>query len=86
MKAFYIKTIASCLSMIILFLTIGPAAAEAANNSTLEIRGPVYNGSDINDILAKGGVTGVTMDASQFPALYDIDNNVKNEILTIKED
>lgn len=40
MKAFYRKTIASCLSMIVLFLTIGSAAA-ANVTSAIEIRGPI---------------------------------------------
>ena len=51
----------------------------------LEIRGPVYNGSDINDIIAKQGGS-ITIDASQFAAFYyDINDNVTTETLSIKD-
>ncbi len=66
MKAFYRKTIASCLSLVVLFLTIGPAAASVANE-TLQFRGPIYNGTALNDILTKNG--GIKMDADNY-AVY----------------
>jgi len=82
MKTFYRKTIALHISLAILFLTIGPAAAAVAS----EIRGPVYNGSDINDIIAKQGGT-ITIDATNFAVFYyNIDDDVTTEILSIKKE
>jgi hypothetical protein len=65
MKEFYRKTIASCLSLVVLFLTIGPAAASVANE-TLQIRGPIYNGTALHDILTKNVIK---MDADNY-AVY----------------
>jgi len=81
MKRFVAVTLAA---LMLLTVFASAASAEAANNSTLEIRGPVYNGSDINDILAKNNGN-VTMDAGKFAAFfYDINNNVTTESLSIK--
>ncbi|MDR7664322.1 S-layer protein domain-containing protein [Methanosarcina sp. Z-7115] len=56
--------------------------------STVEIRGPVYNGSSLTDILANSTYdngTAITMDANKFAAFYyDIDDNVTTESLSIK--
>jgi hypothetical protein len=94
MKAFNRTTIASCISLIILFLTIWPAAAVDGNTtsagtsviSVVEVRGPVYNGSDIDDIFANQGTNGaIIMDATNFTAFYyDINDNVTTESLSIK--
>ena len=76
-----------------MLLTVFASAAMADDNttsaaSTVEIRGPVYNGSSLTDILANsayGNGTAITMDANKFAAFYyDIDNNVTTESLTIK--
>ena len=81
MKRFVAVTLAA---LMLLTVFASAASAAAANNSTLEIRGPVYNGSDINDILTKNNGN-VTMDAGKFAAFfYDINNNVTTESLSIK--
>jgi len=78
------RFIAVTLATLMLLTVFASAASAAAANSTLEIRGPVYNGSDITDILTKNGGK-ITMDATQFAAFfYDIDNNVTTESLSIK--
>ena len=79
MKTFYRTTIALCLSLTILFLTIGAAAADgsieirgpvgAAAGDTIEIIGPLYDGHDINDYLVSSEVS-LTMDATQSAAFY----------------
>ena len=61
MKAFYRKTIALCISLAILFITIGSAAAEVSAVETggpVEIRGPVSSGP-----------TPLIVDATHFAAL-----------------
>ena len=55
MKAFYRKTIALCISLAILFITIGSAAAEVG---AVETGGPVSSGP-----------TPLIVDATQFAAL-----------------
>ncbi len=87
------RFVASALAALML-LTVFASAAMADDNttsaaSTVEIRGPVYNGSSLTDILANtaygGNGTAITMDANKFAAFYyDIDNNVTTESLTIK--
>ena len=78
MKRFAAVTLAA-----LMLLTVFASAANAAVAS--EIRGPVYNGSDINDIIAKQGGS-ITIDASQFAAFYyDINDNVTTETLSIKD-
>lgn len=68
-----------CLFLAILFLTIGSAAAA----DTIEKRGPVYDGTNIETILGANG--GITMDASNFATIYyDIDPKVTTETLTLK--
>ena len=49
MKRFAAVTLAALM----LLTVFASAASAAAVNDSLEIRGPVYNGSNINDILAK---------------------------------
>ncbi|HEY3362863.1 MAG TPA: S-layer protein domain-containing protein, partial [Methanosarcina sp.] len=81
MKRFVAVTLAA---LMLLTVFASAASAAAANNSTLEVRGPVYNGSDIKDILTKNNGN-VTMDAGKFAAFfYDINNNVTTESLSIK--
>jgi S-layer protein (TIGR01567 family) len=95
MKRFVASTLAA-----IMLLTVFASAAIAAddNNTTVtsstsvanvvEVRGPVYNGTNLTDILtnsAYGDGTTVSMNADQFAAFfYDIDNNVTTESLAIK--
>jgi S-layer protein (TIGR01567 family) len=83
---------ASALATLML-LAVFTSAVMADNNtisavSTAEIRGPVYNGSSITDILtntAYGDGTTITMDANKFAAFYyDINDNVTTESLSIK--
>jgi S-layer protein (TIGR01567 family) len=74
MKRFAAVTLAA-----LMLLTVFASAASAAD--TLEIRGPVFNGSNIDDIVGDG----ITIDATQFAAFYyDIDDNVTTETLSIK--
>jgi S-layer protein (TIGR01567 family) len=78
------KRLAALILAALMLLTVfASAASAAAANETLQIRGPVYNGSTLTDILSKNGGT-LKMDASQFAAFfYDIDNNVTTETLSI---
>jgi hypothetical protein len=84
MKAFYRTAVALFLSLVVLFLTIGPAAAQGAVET--EIRGPVYDGQNIDDIIdTYGDGTTLTVDATQFAAFYyNIDEKVTIESLTVK--
>ncbi|WP_292390509.1 S-layer protein domain-containing protein [Methanosarcina sp. UBA5] len=78
------RFVAVALAALMLLTVFASAASAAAANNTLEIRGPVYNGSSITDILTKNGGN-ITMDATKFAAFfYDIDNNVTTESLSIK--
>jgi S-layer protein (TIGR01567 family) len=83
---------ASALATLML-LAVFTSAVMADDNtisavSTAEIRGPVYNGSSLTDILtntAYGDGTTITMDANKFAAFYyDINDNVTTESLSIK--
>jgi len=87
------RFVASALAALMLLTVFASAAMADDNNttsaaSTVEIRGPVYNGSSLTDILANsayGNGTAITMDANKFAAFYyDIDDNVTTESLTIK--
>ncbi len=88
------KRFAASALAVLMLLTVFASAAMADDNnttsavSTSEIRGPVYNGSSITDILtntAYGNGT-VTMDANKFAAFYyDINSNVTTESLSIKD-
>ena len=81
MKRFAAVTLAALM----LLTVFASAASAAAANESIEIRGPVYNGSDINDIIAKQLAVVITMDATQFAAFfYDINDNVTTETLSIK--
>ncbi|MHC1755467.1 MAG: S-layer protein domain-containing protein [Methanosarcina sp.] len=66
-----------------MLLTVFASAASAQD--VIEIRGPVYNGSDIDDIIdTYGDGTTLTIDATEFAAFYyDIDDNVTTETLSI---
>ena len=84
MKRFAAVTLAA-----LMLLTVFASAASAAvANESIEIRGPVYNGTSLTDIIAKSNTPGaITMDATQFAAFfYDINNNVTTESLSIKAD
>jgi hypothetical protein len=93
MNRFLIRLLAVCFFLIIVCPIIGAAADNNTTTATssvvnvVEIRGPVYNGSTLTDILANpayGDGTTITMDATQFAAFsYDIDQNVTNN--TIKK-
>ena len=80
MKAFYRQITALCLSITIMFMIIGPAAAQG-----VEIRGPVFDGSDIDNIIdAQGNGEDVKVDATQFAAFdYDIDDKVTTETIQL---
>src|SRR5665647_2728490 len=79
MKRFAAVTLAA-----LMLLTVFASAASAVANDSIEIRGPVYNGSNINDILAKQPNGVIKMDATQFAAFfYDINDNVTTETLSI---
>ncbi|MGB9133076.1 MAG: S-layer protein domain-containing protein, partial [Methanosarcina sp.] len=66
-------------------LTVFASAASAVDS--LEVRGPVYNGSDIDSIIdTYGDGTTLTVDATDFAAFYyDINDNVTTESLSIKD-
>jgi hypothetical protein len=85
MKAFYRTAVALFLSLVVFFLTIGPAAAASAPEA-IEIRGPVYDDQNIDDIIdTYGDGTTLTVDATQFAAFYyNIDEKVTIESLTVK--
>ena len=91
------RFVASTLAALMLLAVFASAAIAADNNtstttssvaSVVEVRGPVYNGSTLTDILtntAYGDGTTITMNADKFAAFfYDIDNNVTTESLAIK--
>jgi hypothetical protein len=83
MNTFYRKTLALCFFLIVMFVTVGTATAD----DIIEIRGPVYDGSDLTDILtntAYGSGSSITMDSTQLAVFYyDIDNDVTTETLQI---
>ncbi|AKJ39039.1 S-layer protein domain-containing protein [Methanosarcina barkeri] len=73
------KRFAAVTLSALMLLTVFASAASAADS--VEIRGPVFNGSNIDDIVGDG----ITIDATQFAAFYyDIDDNVTTETLSIK--
>ncbi|MDD3247004.1 MAG: S-layer protein domain-containing protein [Methanosarcina sp.] len=67
----------------LMLLTVFASAASAAD--VIEIRGPVWNGSNIDTIIdTYGDGTTLTVDATQFAAFYyDIDDDVTTETLSI---
>jgi S-layer protein (TIGR01567 family) len=66
------------LAALMLLTVFASAASAAAVNETLDIRGPVFNGTNLQTI------GNVSMDATNFAAFfYDIDNNVTTEKLSI---
>ncbi|MDR7666480.1 S-layer protein domain-containing protein [Methanosarcina sp. Z-7115] len=77
MKRFLAVTLAA-----LMLLTV--VASAATTPDAVEIRGPVYNGSNIESILGDNGT--LTIGATQFAAFYyDIDDNVTTETLSIKD-
>ena len=75
MKRFAAVTLAA-----LMVLTVFASAASAED--AVEIRGPVFNGSNIEDIVGDG----ITIDATDFAAFYyDIDDNVTTESLSIEK-
>jgi S-layer protein (TIGR01567 family) len=77
MKRFLAVTLAA-----LMLLTV--VASAATTQDAVEIRGPVYNGSNIESILGDNGT--LTIGATQFAAFYyDIDDNVTTETLSIKD-
>ena len=81
------KRFAALTLAVLMLLTVFASAASAVPvaKDGIEIRGPVYNGSSINDIISTQGDAGATMDASNFAAFYyDPNDNVTTESLSIK--
>jgi S-layer protein (TIGR01567 family) len=79
----------SVAALMILTVFASVALADVNNTSVtnaVEIRGPVYNGTDLPSIINNQGSAGsLTMDANKFAAFfYDINNNVTTETLSIK--
>ncbi|MDQ1275453.1 MAG: hypothetical protein QG610_1027 [Euryarchaeota archaeon] len=79
------KRFAAVSLAVLMLLTVFASAASAQD--VIEIRGPVFNGSDIDDIIdTYGDGTTLTIDATQFAAFYyDIDDNVTTETLSLKD-
>jgi S-layer protein (TIGR01567 family) len=81
MKRFAAATLAA-----LMLLTVFASAAIAAEDASalpdvVEIRGPVYNGTDLPSIIGPG----LIMDANKFAAFYyDLNSNVTTETLSIK--
>jgi len=82
------KRFAALTLAVLMLLTVFASAASAvpAAKDSIEIRGPVYNSSSINDIISTQGDAGaITMDASNFAAFYyDPTDNMTTESLSIK--
>ncbi|MGA9187683.1 MAG: S-layer protein domain-containing protein, partial [Methanosarcina sp.] len=77
MKRFVAVTLAA-----LMLLTV--VASAASTPDAVEIRGPVFNGSNLESILGDNGT--LTIGATQFAAFYyDIDDNVTTETLSIKD-
>ena len=73
------KRFAAVTLAVLMLLTVFASAASAQD--AIEIRGPVFNGSNIQEIV---GTDGITIDATQFAAFfYDINDNVTTETLSI---
>jgi len=89
MKRFAAVTLAT---LMLLTVFASAASAQEANNTanntlnSLEIRGPVYNGTGLTEIIAAQGINGtITMNANSFAAFfYDLNKNVTTETLAIK--
>jgi S-layer protein (TIGR01567 family) len=79
------KRFAAITLAVLMVLTVFASAASAVDS--LEVRGPVYNGSDIDSIIdTQGDGTTLTVDATDFAAFYyDINDNVTTETLSIKD-
>ena len=80
-------SIVLALTTLFLFLILVSSTVSASLVQKVEIRGPVYNGSDIDDIIdTYGDGTTLTIDATQFAAFYyDIDDDVTTETLSIRD-
>jgi S-layer protein (TIGR01567 family) len=91
MKKFTALTV-TILMMLTVFASVAMADNTTSNmgNSTItnavQIRGPVYNGTDIVNIITTQGINGsISMDADKFAAFfYDINDNIKTETLSIQ--
>jgi S-layer protein (TIGR01567 family) len=79
------KRFAAVSLVALMLLTVFASAASAAD--VIEIRGPVYNGSNIDAVIdTYGDGNTLTIDATKFAAFYyDIDDNVTTETLSIKD-
>ncbi|MGB9930035.1 MAG: S-layer protein domain-containing protein [Methanosarcina sp.] len=77
------KRFAAVTLALLMILTVFASAASAQ----VEIRGPVFNGSDIDNIIdTQGDGTTLTVDATEFAAFYyDINDNVTTETLSIED-
>lgn len=68
----------------LILLTAFVSFASAAAYESNDIRGPVYNGTNLESILSNAGGN-IGMDGTNFAAFfYDIDNNITTETLLIK--
>jgi S-layer protein (TIGR01567 family) len=75
------KRLTATLMAALMVLTVFAGVASAADS--VEVRGPVYNGSSISDIINN---TPITIDAQNFAGFwYDIDENTSTEMLTITD-
>jgi S-layer protein (TIGR01567 family) len=77
------KRFAAVTLAVLMLLTVFASAASAAD--VAGIRGPVFNGSDIDNIIdTQGDGNALTIDATEFAAFYyDINDNVTTESLSI---
>jgi hypothetical protein len=75
-NSFLIRLLAVCFFLTVLCPIIGAAADDTSTTSVaniVEIRGPVYDGADISEILsntAYGDVNTIIMDANNFATFY----------------
>jgi len=65
------------VALMLMVLAIAPASAQ------VEIRGPIYNGTSLSDIMGSGDLE---MNATNFAGFYfDLDTGVSSETLTIED-
>jgi S-layer protein (TIGR01567 family) len=88
------KKSAALLLVVFMFLTVFASVAIAADNNSVcaannavEVYGPVYNGSNLTDIIARQGSNyAITMDGNNFAAFnYDLNNNMTTESLSVED-
>ncbi len=84
---FYSIVLASIACFLSLILTSSMTSASFPTDYSAEIRGPVYNASDIDNVIdILGNGEAVTIDATQFAGFYyDHNNNVATESFSIKD-